>query len=217
LKSGKGAEDSVKSRNPARHRGSESPKSADCGGVLKKSVVSGKDYRHYQTNRRDIFYVQATFRRDSHINSKNPFYAYRRNLEMSLKNPTCENAMCNPSEPPSYLHTLSKKKGDCVTTPDDFYREAVSYLEQFGCLHLIPAALIREYSMANYHAVQAHYELSQTDYVGITKQGEVTITSFAESALKWQYNVMMTWKPIWNIVSQNGGIINTVETAETRS
>ena len=125
---------------------------------------------------------------------------------MSLKNPMCENAMYNPSEPQSYLHMLSKKKGDSTISPDDFYREAVSYLEQFGCLHLIPASLIREYSMANYHAVQAHFELSQTDNVGITKNGEVTITSFAEIALKWQKNVIGTWMPIWDIVSRHGSI-----------
>jgi len=125
---------------------------------------------------------------------------------MSLKNPTCENAMCNPSEPPSYLHTLSKKKGDCATTPEDFYREAVSYLEQFGCLYLIPASLIREYSMANYHAVQAHFELSQTAHVGMTNNGEVTITSFAENTLKWQKNVVGTWMPIWDIVVKHGSV-----------
>ena len=121
---------------------------------------------------------------------------------MSLKNPTCENVMYNPSEPPSYLHTLSKKKGDSAISLDDFYRETVSYLEQFGCLHLIPASLIREYSMANYHAVQAHFELSQTDHVGITKQGDVTITCFAECVMKWQNIVLATWQPIWDILSR---------------
>jgi len=45
---------------------------------------------------------------------------------MSQKKTSCENAVCNPSEPQSYLHTLSKKKGDSATTPDDIYREVVS-------------------------------------------------------------------------------------------
>ena len=130
---------------------------------------------------------------------------------MSQKKTSCENAMYNPYEPPSYLHTLSKNKGDTTTTPDDIYREIVSYLEQFGCLHLIPASLIREHSMANYNAVQAHFELSQTDNVGITKNGEVTITSFAEVALKWQKNVIGTWMPIWDIVSRHDNIPSAVE------
>jgi len=58
--------------------------------------------------------------------------------------------------------------------------------------------------MANYHAVQAHFELSQTNHVGMTNNGEVTITSFAENTLKWQKNVVGTWMPIWDIVVKHG-------------
>ena len=109
------------------------------------------------------------------------------------------------------IYICCLNKGDTVTTPDDIYREVVSYLKQFGWLHLILASLIREYSMANYHAVQAHFKLSQTDNVGITKNGEVTITSLAEIALKWQKNVIGTWMPIWEIMSRHGSIPSAVK------
>ena len=88
------------------------PKISGLRRRFEKSQESGKGCRHNRAVAVINFLVQATFRRDSHINPKNPFYAYRRNVEMSLKNSTCENAMCNPSDPPSYLHTLSKKTGD---------------------------------------------------------------------------------------------------------
>ena len=90
-----------------------------------------------------------------------------------------------------------------MTTPMDIYRETIAYLEPSGCLHLIPAALIREYVMANYHMVQAHYELSQSSNVGVNKKDEVVITSFAEMIFKMQKCIYAAWEPIWVIVSQN--------------
>jgi len=105
--------------------------------------------------------------------------------------------------PPAYLPLLEKKKGDTVTTPMEIYRETIAYLEPSGCLHLIPAALIRDHVMANYHMVQAHYELSQSSNVGKNQKDEVVITSFAEIMLKMQKNVLATWEPIWDIVSRN--------------
>lgn len=120
-----------------------------------------------------------------------------------LKKVAFENTSYNPAAPPSYLADLEKKLGNTVTTPQEIYRETIAYLEPTECLHLIPAALIRDYVMANYHMVQAHYELSQTHLVGKNNKGEIVMTSFSESMLKMQKNVLSTWQPIWEIISRN--------------
>ena len=120
-----------------------------------------------------------------------------------LKKVEFENTSYNPAVPPAYLQDLEKKKGNSVTSPLEIYRETIAYLEPSECLHLIPAALIREYVMANYNMIQAHYELSHSSNVGVNNKGEVVITSFAEIMMKMQKQVLATWEPIWNIVSRS--------------
>ena len=80
-----------------------------------------------------------------------------------LKKVEYENTTYDPSTPPAYLKDLEKQQGSInPISPTDIYREVIEYLEPTGCLHLIPKMLIREHVMANYNAVQAHYELAGT-------------------------------------------------------
>ena len=120
-----------------------------------------------------------------------------------LKKVEFDDTSYDPSKPPAYLPMLEKKKGGTLVTPMDIYRETIEYLEPSGCLHLVPKALLREYVMANYHMVQAHYELSQSSHVGVNQKKEVVVTSFAEFMQKQQKQVLACWEPIWEIVSRN--------------
>ena len=120
-----------------------------------------------------------------------------------LKKVEFDDKSYDPSTPPVYLPLLGKQSGSTVTTPMEIYREAIAYLEPTGCLHMIPAMLIREYVMANYHMVQAHYELSQSNHVGINHKGEVVVTSYADFMQRQQKQVLAIWDKIWDIVSRN--------------
>jgi len=107
-----------------------------------------------------------------------------------LKKIEYDNASYNPSTPPAYLAELEKKKGNInPISPMDIYREVIEYLEPTECLHLIPKTLIREHVMANYNAVQAHFELSNTGNVGKNSKGDMVISGFAEIMLKMQKRV----------------------------
>jgi hypothetical protein len=109
----------------------------------------------------------------------------------------------DPTKPPRYLEMLAKKHGDFLVSPLEIYEEAMEYLEPSGCLHLIPKTLIREYVMANFYAVQAHYELSTSSNVGIDNKGAVVITGFAKFMQDQQKQVLFIWDKIWDIVSRN--------------
>ncbi len=122
-----------------------------------------------------------------------------------LKKVEFDNTSYNPANPPAYLADLEKKyiNTHTLVSPLEIYQETIAYLEPSECLHLIPAALIREYVMANYHMVQAHYELSNSTLVGKDIKGNVVVTSFTEAMLKLEKNLQATWQPIWEIVSKN--------------
>ena len=109
----------------------------------------------------------------------------------------------DPSKPPPYLPLLAKQSGKTVTTVEEAYKETIAYLEPTGCLHMIPSLLIREYVMANYHAAQAHYELSQSGHVCKNHKDEVVISKYAEFMQKQQKQAMEIWDRIWAIVSRN--------------
>jgi len=120
-----------------------------------------------------------------------------------LKKVEFVNNTYDPSTPPAYLKALEKKSGNTVVTPTEIYQRVIAYLEPSDCLHLIPEELICEYVMANYYSVQAKYELSQSNHVGINNKGEVVVTSFAVFMQKQQKQVLDIWDKIWEIVSRN--------------
>ena len=105
-------------------------------------------------------------------------------------------------EPPEYLKLLEKKnKG--IPKPTEIFIQTVKYLEPSECLNLIPSELIADYAMAKYYLICAQDDLSTTAIVAKNNKGDFSITSFTEAMLKMQKNVLMTWEPIWDIVSRN--------------
>ena len=120
-----------------------------------------------------------------------------------LKKVEFENTSYDPTKPPRYLAMLEKKHGDSIVSPLEIYQEAMDYLEPTGCLHLIPKQLVREFVMANYYAVQSHFELSTSANVGIDNKGAVVVTSYAKFMQDQQKQVMYVWDKIWDIVSRN--------------
>ena len=121
-----------------------------------------------------------------------------------LKKVEFANTAYDPSTPPEYLRELEKQQGSInPITPMDIYREVIEYLEPTGCLHQIPKMLIREHVMANYNAVQAHYELAGTGNVGKNSKGDMVVSGFADIMLKMQKRVEDTWRPIWDILARS--------------
>jgi len=120
-----------------------------------------------------------------------------------LKKVVFENNGYSPATPPRYLAELEKKKGSTVVSPLEIYEECMEYLEPTGCLHLIPKQIIREWVMANYHVVEAHYQLSASNFVGLNAKGNAEITGYAKFMQMQQKKVEDLWKLIWDIVSRN--------------
>jgi len=115
---------------------------------------------------------------------------------------------------PEYLQGMENAgHRGLVPSPVQIYEDIVSFLEPSKSLHLISPQLLADYSCAKYYLVCAQYQLSQMAIVGYEPTGkqkkngedvtELKVSSFTEAVLKLQKNVLATWEPIWDIVSQN--------------
>jgi hypothetical protein len=106
-------------------------------------------------------------------------------------------------EPPKYLDIMISRADSAIPRPSDIFTEIVDYLEPSDCLNLIPVHLIVDYSLAKHLLLAAHWELAQTAIVIENGDNEIVVSSFTEAVLKLQKNMMLTWEPIWDIVSRN--------------
>ncbi|MCL1874032.1 MAG: hypothetical protein FWF85_07940 [Clostridiales bacterium] len=124
---------------------------------------------------------------------------------------------------PEYLSAMENAgHRGLVPSPVQIFGDIVCFLEPSKCLHLISPQLLADYSCAKYYLICAQYQLSQMAIVGYESTGrqkkngedatELKVSSFTEAVLKLQKNVLATWEPIWDIVSQNSErLINNPE------